>query len=214
MIEAGGLDVCLLESTQLLGMGLSQSLVRKRTFIIRRIVLLVTFALLIPCLAMAGGVSYTTSGTFSNPNLFPVTFIGTSVTSFAGGNMPFGQFEVAAWSLKDCHHHGCHGSETFTLQIAETLPVSATVDLVGKLFGHIKKDGHSHLTIMFSTATVTVGSTVYTIPFRDRINLGMTTLNGNATPGTVPEPSAKFLLGMAALGLMGLATLSRKMISA
>jgi hypothetical protein len=67
---------------------------------------------------------------------------------------------------------------------------------------------------MFSTATVTVGSTVYTMPFRDRINLGMTTLNGNATPGTVPEPSAKFLLGMAALGLMGLATLSRKMISA
>lgn len=179
-----------------------------------RIVLLVAFALLIPCLAMAGGVSYTTSGTFSNPNLFPVTFIGTSVTSFAGGNVAFGQFEVGTWSINNCHHHGCHGSETFTLQIAETFPVSATVDLVGRLFGHVNKGGRTHLTIMFHTATVTVGSTVYAFPFRDRINLGMTTLNGIATPGTVPEPSAKFLLGMASLGLMGLATLSRKMISA
>lgn len=195
-------------------MGLSQSYGRKRTFMTRRIVLLVAFALLIPCLAMAGGVSYTTSGTFSNPNLFPIKFIGTSVTSFTGGNMPFGQFDVGAWSLNDCHHHGCHGSETFTLQITESSPVSATVDLVGRLFGHVNKNGHTHLTVMFYTAMVTVGSTVYTIPFRDRINLGMTTLNGNAAPGAVPEPSARFLLGMAALGLMGLATLSRKMISA
>ena len=180
----------------------------------RRIVLVVGFAVLIPCLAMAGGVSYTTSGTFSNPNLFPITFIGTSVTNFVGGNMPFGQFDVGTWSKNDCHQHRCHGSETFTLQIAETLPVSATVDLVGRLFGRVNKDGHTHLTIMFYTATVTIGSTVYTVPFRDRIHLGMTTLNGNAAPGTVPEPSAGFLLGMAALGLMGLATLSRKMISA
>jgi hypothetical protein len=179
---------------------------------IRRIILVLAFAVLIPCLAMAGGVSYTTSGTFSNPNLFPITFIGTSVTNFVGGNLSFGQFDVGSWSTNSCHHRRCRGSETFTLQIAETVPVSATIDLVGKLFGRANRDGHTHFTIMFSTATVTIGSTVYTIPFRDRINLGMTTLNGSADP--VPEPSAEFLLGMAALALMGLAAVSRKTINA
>jgi hypothetical protein len=182
----------------------------------RKIVLLVAFAVLIPCLAMAGGVSYTTSGTFSNPNLFPtVKFIGTSVTDFVGGNMLFGQFEVGPMSRRECRQSRCRGSEIFTLQIAETLPVSATIDLLGKLSGHVNRGDRTHLTIMFYAAKVTMGSTVYTIPFtRDRINLGWTTLMVNATPSTVPEPSAEFLLGMAALGLVGLATLSRKMISA
>jgi hypothetical protein len=46
---------------------------------IRRIVLLVAFALLVPCLAVANTVSFSTTGTFSNPSLFPITFTGNSV---------------------------------------------------------------------------------------------------------------------------------------
>jgi hypothetical protein len=210
------LDVCLLEIMPLPGTSLAPSQARESTFMIRRIVLLLAFAVLIPCLAMAGGVSYTTSGTFSNPNLFPITFIGTSVTDFVGGNLSFGQFDLSRWSLDDCHHrrNSCHGSETFTLQITETSPVSATVDLVGKIFGHVNRNGHADLTLMFTTATVTIGSTVYTIPFMHRINLGIRSLNGNVDPSPVPEPSAQFLLGIGALGLVGLATVSRKMIRA
>jgi hypothetical protein len=208
------LDVCLLAIMLLLGKGSAPSQPRKSTFMTTRIVLLVAFAVLIPGLAMAGGVSYTTSGTFSNPNLFPITFIGTSVTNFEGGNLSFGQFDVGRWSLDDCHHPGnsCRGSETFTLKITETSPVSATVDLVGKIFGHVR-NGHSDLTLMFRTATVTIGSTVYTVQFMHRIKLGMRFLNGNVDPTPVPEPSAAFLLGIGALGLMGLATVSRKIIS-
>jgi hypothetical protein len=200
----------------LLGTGFAPSQARKSTFMIRRIVLLVAFAVLIPCLAMAGGVNYSTSGTFSNPSLFPITFIGTSVTDFTGGNLSFGQFELSRWSLDDCRHRrdSCRGSETFTLQITETSPVSATVDLVGKIFGQVSRNGHADLTLIFTTATVTIGSTVYTVPFMHRINLGIRSLNGNVDPSPVPEPSAEFLLGMGALGLMGLATVSRKMISA
>jgi len=210
------LDICLLKISPLLGTGLAPSQVGKSTFMTRRIVLLLAFAVLIPCVAMAGGVSYTTSGTFSNPNLFPITFIGTSVTDFVGGNLPFGQFDLSRWSLDDCHHcrNSWRGSEIFTLQITETSPVSATVDLVGKIFGHVNRNGRADLTLMFTTATVTIGSTVYTVPFMHRINLGMRSLNGNVDPSALPEPSAKFLLGLGALGLMGLATVSRKMISA
>jgi hypothetical protein len=174
---------------------------------IRRVVLLVAFAALLPCLAMAGGVSYTTSGTFSNPNLLPITFIGTSITNFAGGDLSFGHFDVVG-----CSRRRCRGKETFTLQITEISPVSTTADLKGEIFGWVNKKGHSHLTIIFKTATVTIGSTVYNISL-NRINLGIKTLNGSVTP-SVPEPSAEFLLGMGALGLMGLVTLSRKMINA
>jgi hypothetical protein len=174
----------------------------------KRVVLAVAFAVLVPCLAMAGGVSFTTAGTFSNSTLFPITFTGTSLTSFAGGNVGFGLFTVSACPT------GCHGTETFTLVINETSPVSETVDLVGKLSGDISKTGVTSLTLTFSTAEVTIGSNVYRIPFSHSINFGMTTLNGSIhSSATVPEPSAELLLGMGALGLMGLVTVSRKRIS-
>jgi PEP-CTERM motif len=176
---------------------------------IRRIVLLVAFAVLLPCLAMAGGVSYTTSGTFSKPNLFPITFIGTSVTNFMGGNLSFGQFDLGR-----CSRRNCHGSETFTLQITETSPVSATVDLAGEIFGRVGKNHHSHLTIIFETATIDIGSTVYTVSFMNRMNFGIMTLNGNVARTAVPEPTTEFLLGMGGLGLIGLATVSRNRIGA
>jgi hypothetical protein len=179
----------------------------------RRTVLLAAFAALLPCLAMAKGVSYTTSGTFSNPNL-PITFVGTSVKNFVGGDMSFGHFEMSFghFDMAGCFKRRC--KETFTLQITETSPVSATEDLVGEVFFGRH---HSHLTIIFNTASVTIGSTVYNISPVDRINLGnlgTKTLNGSVAPSIVPEPSAEFLLGMGAIGLMGLATVSRKMINA
>jgi hypothetical protein len=176
---------------------------------VRRIVLLVAFAVLVPGLALAGGVSFTTSGTLSNPSLFPLTFTGTSATNFVGGNLAFGLFDVAA-----CGVAVCKGTETFTLTIAETSPVSGMADLVGTISGFVLKDGRTDLSISFSTATITIGSTVYTIPFMHSINFSFTTLNGSVNPSsTVPEPTAEFLLGMGALGLMGLATVSRKTIS-
>jgi hypothetical protein len=176
----------------------------------RRVVLLVAFALLMPCLAMAGGVSFTTSDSFSNPSLFPITFTGNSLTNFAGGNIAFGMFDVSA-----CPKASCTGTETFTLAITETSPMHATVDLVGTITGSVLSSGVTHLTITFSPASVTIGSITYSFPVPEHsINFSFTTLNGSVSvPGMMPEPSAGFLLGMGALGLMGMATLSRKMIS-
>jgi hypothetical protein len=207
--RAGHLDVSLLILRLLLGDWSCPILGKERTSMIRRMVLVVGFAVLVPCLAMAGGVSFTTTGTLSNPTLFPLTFTGTSVSNFVGGNLAFGMFNVTA-----CPVSQCKGSETFTLQIAETSPVSGTADLVGTISGDVLKNGHTNLTISFTTATVTIGSTAYTIPFMHSINFSLTTLNGSVAPtSTLPEPSAGFLLGMGALGLMGLATVSRKSIT-
>jgi hypothetical protein len=174
----------------------------------RRGVLLLAFALLVPCLAMAGTVSFSTSGTFSNPSLFPITFMPNTVT-FTGGNIAFGMFNVS-----DCPVAKCAGTETFTLKISETSPMSATVDLVGTITGEVLKDGFTSLTISFTPNMVSIGTTVYTIPFMHSINFSFTTLNGNVMfPSVTPEPNAGFLLGLGALGLVGLTTVSRKMIS-
>ena len=175
----------------------------------RRIVLLAAFALLVPCLAMANTVSFSTSDTFSNPGLFPITFMGNSLTNFVGGDIAFGMFDVTA-----CPVAKCSGTETFTLAITETSPVSATMDLVGTITGTVLHNGHTSLTITFSPASVMIGSTLYSFPVPTHsINFSFTTLNGNVSfPTATPEPTAGFLLRMGALGLMGLATVSRKMI--
>ena len=176
----------------------------------RRVVLLAAFALLVPCLAMASSVSFSTSDTFSNPSLFPITFTGNSLTNFVGGDIAFGMFNVSA-----CAKASCSGTETFTLAITETSPVSATADLVGTITGTVLHNGHTTLSIVFSPAMVMIGTTLYSFPVPSHsINFSFTTLNGFVSfPGSMPEPTAGFLLGMGALGLMGLATVSRKMIS-
>jgi hypothetical protein len=176
----------------------------------KRMVLAVAFAVLVPCLAMAGGVSFTTSGSFSNPTLFPITFTGTTVTNFSGSsNLSFGSFGVGK-----CPMASCTGSETFTLTIAQTSPVPGTATLSGTISGTVLKGGNNNLVLSFTSATVTIGSTMYSIMFPHSLNFGTTTLNGKIGPGaSVPEPSAELLLGMGALGLMGLVTVSRKRIS-
>jgi hypothetical protein len=119
-------------------------------------------------------------------------------------------FKVSA-----CPKSKCSGTETFTLAITETSPVSATVDLVGTITGDVLHNGSTFLTITFSPASVMIGSALYSFPVPTHsINFSITTLNGSIIlEGPVPEPSAAFLLGIGALGLMGLATVSRKKIS-
>jgi hypothetical protein len=174
----------------------------------RRIVLLVAFAVLVPCLAMAGNISFSTSGTFSNPSLFPITFTPISVSNFVGGNLAFGMFDVSA-----CAAAKCSGTETFTLKVSETSPVSGTADLVGTISGVVLSNGFTDLTLTFTSDKMTIGKTLYEIPFMHSINFSFTTLNGAVGPnGTIPEPSAGFLLGIGTLGLVGLATVARKMI--
>jgi hypothetical protein len=176
----------------------------------RKMVLLAAFACLLPCLAMAGSVSFTTTGAFSDPGLFPITFTGqsyTNVSASPANNLLFGTFSLGACPTK------CNGSETFTLTIDQTSPTSGTGPLIGTLSGKVTKVG-TNLSLTFTTATMTIGTDTYSIPFpSETINFkARTTLNGSAF-SPVAEPNARLLLSLGTLGLMAATLVSRKLIN-
>lgn len=65
-------------------------------------------------------------------------------------------------------------------------------------------------TFVITGSGITAGTTITSATFSFGTTPGM---NVSGTPSTVPEPSAELLLGLGTLGLMGLATASRKLIS-
>lgn len=176
----------------------------------RRAVLLAAFAFLLPSLAMAGSVSFTTSGTFGAGNL-PITFTGASWllvdASSPGTNLSFGTFSVTTC----LHSPTCSGPESFTLHIDQTSPTIGGGNLDATVTGVVKfNSNQGDYTISWTKATLTIGAVVYSIPFPEALNLGSTTLNGHVS---VPEPTANLLLGLGAVALMGFAMVSRKMIN-
>jgi hypothetical protein len=181
----------------------------------RKAVLLAAFALLLPALAMAGSVSFSTTGTFG-PGTLPVSFMGTSYTnvdaSGLGTNLSFGTFSVG----KCNNNPSCLGTEKFTLHIVQTAPTGGGGDLEAIITGfvtfHKKQSTYS---ISFTKALVTIGVVVYTIPLGETLNFGTnaTTLNGHVLNPTVPEPTASLLLGLGTMALMAFSMGWRKMIN-
>ncbi len=171
----------------------------------KRMVLLAATVLLLPCLAMASTVTFSTSGTFSSPSLFPISFTGVTNESTLGGNVSFGTFSVGSCAGT------CTGHETFTLTIDQTAPKVGSGNIDVTLKGSVVGSS-SHIQLTFKTATVQVGGTTYNIPFHESINFGsnMTTLNGSVVAA---EPNAQLLLGLGTLGLMALTLVSRKVIT-
>ncbi len=187
---------------------------------IRRMVLIAAFASLLPCLAMAGSVTFMTTGVFGSSGTnassqFPtLTFAGVGTTVNApplGINTIFGTF-----SFRGCNK--CTGSDPFTLHIDQSVPSSGSGDIDVTLVGLFTPKQKS-LDLVFATAVVTVGTVTYQIPFHESINIGskkspaQTSLNGIVRNIAVPEPDARLLLGLGTLGLMGLTLVSRKMIN-
>lgn len=183
---------------------------------IRRMVLFAAFAYIVPCLATAGTVSFTTTGTFSNPGLFPITFTGESYTNVnadppLGNNLLFGTFTLSpTFTPITCK---TTASETFTLHIDQTSPSPGSGNLDATLSGTVTKKG-SHLTLTFVAASLTIGKISYSIPFpSETINFKTTTTLNGTVLNPVAEPSARLLLGLGALSLMGLTLAQRKMIN-
>ncbi len=188
----------------------------------RRIVVLAAVAFLLSGVAVAGDVSFTTSGTFSNPNLFPLTFRGVDDTNVKA-NGPLGiDLSLGTFTLRGCvGPKQCTGSETFTLVIDQISPDRGKEPLIGKLVGTVKKiDGQ--VTITFTSATITEGNVTYTLPLFESLSLGnehsmclsLTMLRGNVLYSSVPEPSSRLLLVMAAFGLIALTIASRRFVRA
>lgn len=169
---------------------------------IKRAVLLAAL-LLLPSLALAGSVTYTTVGSVSGP--VPMTFAGASgsatITPFVG---PLGTFGFSCSGP-------CTGTDTFTITINQSAPGIGTGTLTATLSGIIAFNSSGTGTLVFGPATpITAGgqTTTYT-----GISASFTS---NLAPlfavVTVPEPTAELLLALGSIGLFGLAVVSRTKI--
>lgn len=189
----------------------------------KKLVLLAATALLLPCLAMAGTVSFSTTGTFGNntstSGVFTgLSFVGTSYTNLQAGpplgnNVSFGDFHFTTCGGT------CTGTDSFTLHIDQTSPTpGGGGELDATVSGSVKAS-HGALILTLTKAVVSIGTVTYTLPLGESINIGhpgskfaKTTLNGNVL-NPVPEPTARLFLGLGTIGLMGLTLVSRKMLT-
>jgi hypothetical protein len=170
---------------------------------IKRAVLLAAL-LLLPSLALAAPVTYTTMLSFvSGP--VPMTFAGASgsstITPFLG---PLGTFGFSCSGP-------CTGTDTFTITINQTLPGIGTGHLTATLSGIVAFNSSGTGTLVFGPATtITAGgqTTIYTgVNASSTINLAPL-----FAVITVPEPTAELLLALGSIGLFGLAVVSRTKI--
>lgn len=174
--------------------------------------------LLLPCMAFATAVSYSTSGSVSGATF--ITYKGVTknipASKIPAVNAPFGTLHIHCKST--C---ATAAGATLTVTITQTLPGPGNKTLTATLSGTFTKTSGGGLTLVWSgPAIIKAGgfATIYT----------PTTLAGVCSHGNctihlkvaitqvalpLPEPNAELLLGLGTLGLIGLTTLSRKMIS-
>jgi hypothetical protein len=179
----------------------------------KKLVLLGAAALLLSQLAVAGTVTYTTSGTFSSSStstsaVMPVTFNGTTQTiSTPTIAAILGSFSIGTFGK--CKKSLCTTTDDLTLTITQ-----------GTHFGNLTATVEGDVTFNSKTGVV---SWVFTPPATVFIH-GVTYkgLPGNSdagttvfgiVTGTVPEPNARLLLGLGTFGLMGLTLVSRKLLT-
>jgi hypothetical protein len=179
----------------------------------------VAAALLVPQFAVAGTVTYTTTGTFSSSGTntsgkMPVTFTGTTQTVTTPDlNALLGSFSVGTFG--QCHHSLCTKSDHFTLHIAQSAPSPGSGNLTATVTGFVvfnQTTGTVQWTFDPLGTTVVINGVTYTgLPGVSTLS---TDVRGIITGGAaVPEPKAGLLLGLGSVGLMGLAFASRKMIN-
>lgn len=170
-------------------------------------------AFLVPQLAVAGSVTYTTSGQFSSSgsatsSILPVTFNSTSQTiATPDAAALFGTFTLGKFA-KCKKGKFCTTSDDLTLKISQS--GGGNGNLTASVTGVVAFNSSTGaLTWVFSTASVTINGVTY-VGYPGNSALGLQILGlVSGTPG-VPEPNAQLLLGLGTMGLMGLASLSRK----
>lgn len=187
----------------------------------KRLLLLAAVAFLVPQFALAGSVTYSTTGAFSSTGTgssgnMSVTFTGVGSTTITTPDptAPLGTFAIGTMT---CLKIVCTYTDNLTITITQTAPSGGTGSLTAMVNGTL------FVTFTPKTATITwafdapgytdIGGVVYVG------NNGTSTGASGAVTATVggplfvTEPNARLLLGLGTLGVMGLALVSRKMIN-
>jgi len=185
---------------------------------IKKIVLAVAI-LLLPSMAFATGVTYSTSGSLTGAGF--ITF-KDSHKHIPASNIPALNQELGTLKV-NCEDPTCNTlpGATLTVTITQTLPGDGMGSTTATLHGSFTHTSGGLLVLLWSgPVSITAGGV--TTVYNPGTSSGAVCTSGSCLvhltadivqTSEVPEPSTGLLLGLGTLGLMGLATVSRKLIS-
>jgi len=172
--------------------------------------------------ANADPITFSTSGTFTcagcsgsgtnsvtflggQGNALMITFTGLGSTSL---NTPtgssFGNFQTFVSGIG-----AIAASGTFTLTITQTVPVAGSDSFSATFTGLFSASNSGSGVVNFTVTSITIGGITYSVT-NNPLNLvppasnnGITTVQGQITGSSVPEPASMLLLGTGLVGVAG-----------